>query len=279
MTPYLDYAVRWPSGQNAPGRHAARVSGTGGNFRAFRPFRDLPDARRIDVRRSLLDPFEELVVRQTEQRSTIPVMIAADLSRSMQASSEGTSLQAVSQLARAAARSAHKAGDSFGFIGFDATPREDFYLPCRRGRGAAAHLLERLQGLEPSGRSADGIAALAPFLPRPRSLLILVSDFLMALPLLEAALAALAGHDVAPVVLHEPREHAVPGSGLMRLRDSETGRTRLLLMRPTLRRRWLAARADRRAALDAMFLRHCRAAFHSEGALDVARLGEHLRMG
>jgi hypothetical protein len=279
MTVYLEYAVRWPSGQAAPGRHASRGAGTGGNFSAFRSFRDVPDARRIDVKRSLLDPFEDLVVRQTEQRSGILLVVAADLSCSMQASAGAANLGAVALLAEAASRSAHKAGDSFGFIGFDTVPRLDFYVPCRRGRSAAADLLERLGRLQPDGRGADGMAEIAPFLPRQRSLVVLVSDFLMPLALLERTLVALARHDVAPVVLHEAREHIVPGAGVMRMRDAETGGTRMLLMRRGLRERWRAERAGWRASLDAVFLRHCRAAFHGEGPLDVARLGEHLRMG
>jgi len=272
--PYLDYAVRWPSGQTLPGRHASRGSGTGGNFRAFRAFRDVPDSRRIDVRRSMLDPFEELVVRQTEQRSSISLVVAADLSRSMQASNH----HAVALLAEAASRSAQKAGDSFGFIGFDTTPRKEFYLPCRRGRGAAAELLERLRAHRLQGANAAGIAELMPLLPRQRCLVILVSDFLMPQTLLETSLALLFHHDVAPVVLHEAREHDVPGTGLMRLRDSESGRTRLLVMRPALRRRWFATRTAWRNALDAIFAQNCRPAFHAEGPLDLARLGEHLRM-
>jgi uncharacterized protein (DUF58 family) len=268
---YLDYAVRWPSGQTLPGRHASRASGPGGNFRAFRSFRDVPDARRIDVRRSLMDPFGELVVRQTEQRSFISLVVAADLSRSMQ----GCNLEAVSLLAEAASRSAHKAGDRFGFIGFETTPRTDFYLPCRRSRGAVAQLLPRLRA---QGGSAAGIAALAPFLPMQRSLVVLVSDVLMKPPVLEQALGALSRHDVAPVVLHAAGERDLPAAGLMRLRDAESGRTRLMLMRPALRRRWLAARATRREMLDALFARHCRPAFHAEGPLDLACLSEHLRM-
>ncbi len=271
---YLDYAVRWPSTQTLPGRHASRGAGTGGNFRAFRAFRDVPDSRRIDVRRSMLDPFEDLVVRQTEQRSGISLVVAADLSRSMQASNAS----AVSRLAEAASRSAHKAGDAFGFIGFDAAPRADFYLPCRRGRGAAAELLGRLQAYRPHGTDAAGIAELAPLLPRQRSLVILVSDFLLPPALLEQALKSLFRHDVAPVVLHEAREHDMPSTGLMRLQDAESGRTRLLLMRPALRRRWHAARAARRATLDSIFAQHCRPAFHAEAPLDLACLSEHLRM-
>ena len=272
--PYLDYAVRWPSGQTLPGRHASRGAGTSGNFRAFRSFRDVPDSRRIDVRRSMLDPFGELVVRQTEQRSGISLVVAADLSRSMQSSN----LRAVLLLAEAASRSAHKAGDSFGFIGFDATPRADFYLPCRRSRGAAAQVLARLHANQRQGNSAAGIADMAPLLPRQRCLVVLVSDFLMPPTLLEQALKTLSRHDVAPVVLHEAGEQDVPSTGLMRLRDAESGRTRLLLMRPALRRRWHAARIAWRAKLDTIFAQRCRPAFYAEGPLDLACLSEHLRM-
>jgi uncharacterized protein (DUF58 family) len=273
--PYLDYAVRWRAGQALPGRHTSRVSGAGGHFRAYRPFWQVPDARKIDVRRSIVDPFDEVMVRQTDDRTSISVVVAADVSRSMQASPSGI-LRAVTRLAEAAARSAHRAGDAFGLIGFDAVPREDLYLPPCRSRGASGAALAALRDLHPDGCSADGIAHLAPLLPVRRCLVILASDFLVPFTLLEQALAALATHDVAPVVFHEPAERQLPRAGLMRLRDSETGEQRLCVMRPALARRWQAARDDWRARLDALFLRHCRPGFHVEGRLDVARLGEHL---
>jgi uncharacterized protein (DUF58 family) len=275
--PYLDYAVRWRSGQAFPGRHAARASGQGGDFSAYRPFWQLPDARRIDVRRSIVDPFDDVVVRQTDNRSSLTMMVAADLSRSMQASEGGRNLGSVAMLAEAAARSAHRAGDAFGFVGFDEHITADLYLPPSRARGAAADLVKRLRAWRPAGRNAEGIAALAALMPPRKCLLVLVSDFLLPIAVLEQSLLALARHDVAPVVLHDARERAIPAHGVLRLQDAETGRTRLLIMRPALRRRWQAARAEWRAGLDVVFLRHCRTPFHVEGALDIARLGEHLR--
>lgn len=277
--PYLDYAVRWRAGETLPGRHDSRNAGAGGHFRAFRPFWQLPDARQIDVRRSMIDPFGEVMVRQTENRSGISIVVAADLSRSMRAAPGGANWRGVTFLAQAACRSAHRAADAFGFVGFDAAPRAEFSLPPTRNRGVSGAFLARLRGLQPDGRSGEGIAALAPLLPLRRSLVVLVSDFLMPPGLVERALAGLARHDVAPVVLHEARETTLPRAGLMRLRDAETGRTRLLLMRPSVVRRWQDARRARRDMLDALFLRHCRPAFHAEGFLDIARLGEHLLMG
>lgn len=275
--PYLDYAVRWRSGQAFPGRHAARASGQGGDFSAYRPFWQLPDARRIDVRRSIIDPFDDVVVRQTENRSSLTLMVAADLSRSMHAAEGSQKSGAVAMLAEAAARSAHRAGDAFGFVGFDEALSDDLYLPPSRARGAAADLVSRLRARRPNGGSANGIADLAQAMPPRRCLLVLVSDFLLPMALLEQSLLALARHDVAPVVLHDARERGIPAYGLLRVRDAETGRTRLLAMRPALRRRWQAARAEWRARLDALFLRHCRPAFHAESGLDIARLGEYLR--
>ena len=98
----------------------------------------------------------------------------------------------------------------------------------------------------------------------------------MPLDLIERALASLVRHDVAPVVLQLDIAGAVPSAGLLRLSDAETGRTRLVLMRPALRRRWRAAEEKRRQQLDLLFLRYGRPAFHAAGGLDVQALSGHL---
>jgi uncharacterized protein (DUF58 family) len=273
---HLDYAVRWRAGQALPGRHTSRVGGNGGHFRAYRPFWQVPDARKIDVRRSIVEPFDQVMVRQTDDRTSISVIVAADVSRSMQAASAGGNLSAVASLADAAARSAHRAGDAFGLVGFDSALRRDYYLPPGRSRGASAMAIAGLRTLCPDGRSADGIAQLASLLPSRRCLVILASDFLLPFTILEQALASLAGHDVAPVVFHDAGEQQLPQAGLLCLRDAETSKQRLYVMRPSLARRWQAARDDWRAQLDALFLRQCRPGFHVEGRLDMAMLGEHL---
>jgi hypothetical protein len=51
---YLDYRLRWRAGEPRPGKHPARNSGSGGDFQSYRPFWQLPDASRIDVRRSIV---------------------------------------------------------------------------------------------------------------------------------------------------------------------------------------------------------------------------------
>jgi uncharacterized protein (DUF58 family) len=234
--PYLDYAVRWRAGGTFPGRHAARAQGAGGFFCAYRPFWQVPDARRIDVRRSLADPFGDLVVRQTDSKNAISVIVAADVSRSMKAAPAAGGLNAVAMLAEAASRSARKSGDAFGFVGFDEGVRRNFVLPASRGRTLSDEFLARLRNFAPVGHGAAGLLAVAPLLPSQKSLVLLVSDFLMPFDVLQEGLETLARHDVAPVVLHEARERALPPTGLVRLVDAESGQKRLVLMRPAMRR-------------------------------------------
>ncbi len=276
-TPFLDYAVRWRTGDARPGKHAARALGAGGNFRGLKPFWQVPDARHIDVRRSITDPFDTIMVRQTENRGSIALVLAADLSASMRAAPGMCHLDTLATLAHAASRAAHRAGDNFGFIAFDETIRQDFLLPPTRARGPATHIAQRLPTARATARGAAAIADLTWHLPERRCLVLLVSDFLLPLTLLDTALRRLARHDIAPVVLHGPDPATMPRAGLLRLRDAEDGRTRLVLMRPGVHRRWLQSCATWRAALDGVFARHCRAAFHVQGALDLAALGVHLQ--
>jgi len=270
--PYLDYSVRWRTGDQRPGKHAARQAGTGGNFRAYRPFWQMPDARHIDVRRSIVDPAGEVIVRQMEQRSSIVVVLAADVSRSMM----GAPMQSVAALAQAAARSATRAGDSFGVFAFDEAVRHDIRLSPSRARGAAASATDGLRDFSPVGRSAAGISNLASLLPSRRCLLLLASDFLMPLDLLDAALTTLSRHDVAPIILGTQSRQSLPRAGLLRLRDLETGAPRLMLMRPALHRRWREAADTRQRDLQAVFERHGRTPFHATGAIDIAQLSQHL---
>ncbi len=277
---YLDYRVRWRAGDQRPGKHAARQAGAGGNFRGYRPFWQLPDARHIDVRRSIVDPFGDVIVRQMEQSSAIVLVIAADVSRSMAGRSDGsglaTGLKSVAALAQAAARSALRAGDAFGFLAFDERIRDDLSYPPSRRRAVGRDLPAALAGLAPAGRSAAGILDLATRLPSRRCLLILASDFLMPLDLLERGLASLARHDVAPIVLGEAGERHLPRAGLLRIRDVETNGTRLMLMRPALHRRWREAEAARRNRLHDLFARHGRPPFLARGMIDIAAVSQHL---
>ncbi|WOJ91349.1 DUF58 domain-containing protein [Methylocapsa polymorpha] len=276
----ISYRIRWSPSQYGHGSHRAHHYGADGDFYDYVPFWRQPDARRIDLRQSLRNPFGEIYVRQSEQRSRIAVYVIADLSASMRFGEGMPKMRILQQLARAVAITAHRAGDAFGFIGCDEDVRDELFLPASRKRGNETEILNRLSRFAPSGRSAQGLRRAAERLGAHRKLIFLVSDFHMPLADVEAALETLARHDVASIVLRCAEEtQDLPSWGLMELRDLESGKARLTLMRPNLRKTLLARARERERSLERLCLRFGRAPFRIIDRLDADRLSEHLLLG
>jgi hypothetical protein len=109
-----------------------------------------------------------------------------------------------------------------------------------------------------------------------RSLVFLLSDFHLPLPLVDATLASLAAHTVVPVLLADAAETAPPlAPGLAPTVEPESGRRGWLWWRPALRERWAAAAAARRAELQALFRRHRVGPLVVEGAFDADAVTRH----
>ena len=109
-----------------------------------------------------------------------------------------------------------------------------------------------------------------------RSLVFLVSDFHFALDLLDALLSGLARHQVVPVVLADSSEHEpVPGFGLVRVADAETGEERTLLMRPAVRRRLQAEAERRREALSDCLAAHGAVPIELADRFDADRVNDY----
>lgn len=242
-----------PRGSFAADRVGAHTSSEVGGFGIFRdqaPFMRYPDARRIDVRATLRDPFGGTYVRRFEQRAAIDVCALVDLSASMGFVGAADRFRVAVDLCAALAYSATRVGDRFGLFACNEAPIERASLPATRSRRAALAAVERLGAEKPCGSSAKGVLAAAAALGATRKLVFLISDFRWPERLIEQAFDALAPHDVAPLVLVDSLESAPPQWGLLQLRDSESGGRRLLLMRPALQRRWIEAEQARRRSLD-----------------------------
>jgi len=94
----------------------------------------------------------------------------------------------------------------------------------------------------------------------------LASDFHLPTLLLDQVLETLAAHFVVPLVLWDELRtdgefRALPRVGLTQLEDAESGRRRLLFVRPSLRAAWRHRFAERRASLIQCFARHARRPF------------------
>ncbi len=248
------YEVGWLAPGRYPGHHRSLSTGPGFEVRGHASLLSAPDARRVDLRASLRDPFGQWIVRTYRQRSAIEMYVLADLSASMGFVGAHRKLDILAAFTASAAYSAYRTGDAFGFIGVDEEVRKDFFVPATRIAGAGAALGAKLCSFEPDRTSSAALPHAGSWLPRRRCLVFLVSDFHIPQPLLTAALDVLARHHVVPVVIWDRAESSpTPRFGLSVVRDSESARRRTLLLRPALRRKLAAAFRERRASLHQLF--------------------------
>lgn len=248
------YKVPWRGGLHHPGLHRGVQIGVGNDFYREVPLAQATDPRRLDLRATLRDPFEEIKARAYRQHNAVPVYQIADLSASMRF---GRKSRILRDFTAALGYSSYRTGDPFGFIGCDRVLREDFYFPASRARERGYEISERLGAFRDWGDSSAGLADAAERIGGRRSLVFLTSDFLFPPRLLERILELMSMHTVVPVVIGDTGEHrGLPGFGLVRLRDSETGRARLLLLRGSLRQRVVEEFAARRQQLLTLCMRY-----------------------
>lgn len=264
----------------APGIHRAAGAGLTGAFLRHGSILDTPDARRIDVRASITDPFGGLKVRRFENRARIDVFVVLDLSGSMAFGRTGDGDDPVADLCAAVAHAAIRSQDRFGMIAAGPKPRQDLAMRATRRAGLPDEIWRRISRDAGEGAGVAGLLAMLDAIPHRRSLVFVVSDFLMPERDVEDLLGRLWRHDVAPVVVRSSAvETKLPRFGLVETTDLETGRRRLALMRRSLREAWLARARERRAALDAIFRRHGRPAFDLVDRFDPDAFVDHLISG
>jgi uncharacterized protein (DUF58 family) len=271
-----------PRGRFQAGRAGAHPSSEVGGFGVFRdqvPFLRYPDARRVDIRATLLNPFEETYVRRFEQRQSIDVYAIVDLSASMAFVGAVEKFSIVCDLCESLALSALRIGDRFGLIGCDHGMRDDVLLGATRSRGAAFRAARRLRDARRNGTNAQGFLDAAAKLGMLRKLVLLISDFRWPLSFIEDVFAAFARHDAIPVVISDSAEESPPSWGLLELSDSETGRRRLSVLRPQLREKWIERERERRAAIARLASSWARPPIFIRDAFDAFKFSNRLTAG
>jgi hypothetical protein len=228
------YQVSWRTHGATPGHHYSTQFGGGFEFHGHAPLISHPDPRNLDIHASLHDPFGQFAVRTFRQRSSIPVFVVADLSASMNFIGTVSKPETRAWITACVAYSAFRTGDPFGFVACGETIDPKLLVPLRWYKGIAPELFNRLRNFSPAEQSANGLFQAAPFLGRRKALVFLVSDFHFSLATLSRLMQTLETHDVVPIVVWDSLEVPRPGHGFYRLMDPETGKSRLLLLRPGL---------------------------------------------
>lgn len=250
------YFVPWRSMSVHLGEHLGLQRGLGFEYRGNVPLLDYPDARRMDLRQTLRDPYAQIHVRMFNQDNTTPLFALCDLSASMQFRGRRHKLDEAMKIAASVARSAQENGDVFGLVGYHQTVVEEATLPLSPYMQQAFELIDALRDYRDGGNGADGILQVPQYLSQHRGLVFWISDFHMPLALIEQAMSMLSRHQVVPVVLWDEREYRdLPSFGFGTLIDPESGMDRTVFFRAALTARFRAAFAARREALEALFLK------------------------
>lgn len=254
QAPEIHYRVPWRAAGSFPGAHASQQRGAGLRFRNHVPLADAPDPRRFDVRASLRDPFGRIQVRVFEQSSSIPVFVVADLSASMDYAGTVRKRDVIADFVACLSFSAWRTGDTFGFVGCGTSARAPLVQPPTFNRASGLELAQRLRGETLRDGDAGALLRAADYLGGRRALVFLLSDFHLPDPFINELLERLAYHETVPVVVWDEAEYQrLPGFGLARVTDPESGRSRLLFMRRALRERIRERYRARREALSALF--------------------------
>lgn len=238
------------------GGYMSPLRGDGFEFDQHRPYRHGDDVRRIDWNATarLGTPF----LRQTRAERELQMVLAADLSRSMQFGSGRSKHEAMVLVTACLLFSALAEQVRSGVLGFDNAVR-DWTAPVGDAPTAWAALTRLWEVGRPARRSSlrPAIAHLLRALRRT-TMVVVVSDFeadedLDRLP--ELAMLA-ERHDVIAVVLEDPAETRLPaGAGYVRVRDVESDAEVTVGLSDEVRQLYAAAVTRRRAALRDAFYR------------------------
>lgn len=272
----FSYHINWRSRSRRPGRHRSNQRGMGMEFRGHTTLLAYPDPRRIDIRQTIRDPLEQVYVRIFNQKSATPVFVLCDMSGSMQYGSQQRKISVAADIAQSIAQSVTHNGDPVGFIGFDDEIREDWLCTLSARPHTMIEMVENLRTYMPEEVSSTALIDTVRMLPRERSLIFLVSDFHMPMKHLEDSLILMLRHHIIPVVLWDTSEYAnLPEFGITNVTDPETGAKRTLFLRKDYRARIMQSFADRRKAIEDLFLRFDMQPFFVENHFDADLLTDY----
>lgn len=250
------YYIPWKSSSQHAGDHRGTQRGIGFEYRGNVPLVDYPDARRMDLRQTLRDPYEQVQVKLFNQDNTTPVYAVCDLSGSMQYQGGQRKLSKAKEIAASIASSAFNAGDVFSFIAYDREVLEDYTFPLSHYLHRSLEVIAQLEGRIEQRVGGEGILEVPQYLSQNRGLVFWISDFHMPPPLIEQALNSMSMHQIVPIVLWDAKEYrSLPKFGFGSMIDPETGMNRTVFFREALREKFQAAFDARRLALERLFLK------------------------
>lgn len=254
VRPFL-YRISQLGFRAMPGAHPSAMTGAGQLFKRHDSLLANPDPRRLDLRASVLNPYQDYKVKVYQQNSRMPVLVIADLSRSLSYQGTADKQNTLADFVASVAYSAQQTGDGFSLLGCGKTIDTRWLVAEQFGLGLIPSLQHSLKTLKLSGK-AESLNDIRRYLPAKRALVFVVSDFHLPVESINQLFALLTGHSIVPVVLWDDTEcAAIPEWGIWKVKDLESQSTRTFLLRPSYKRKIVAAFQQRKQRLQQL----CRA--------------------
>ena len=276
QTDTFDYHISWKTRGHHPGQHKSDQRGMGIEFAGHSNLLDYPDPRRIDLRQTIRDPLEQIYVRIFNQRSSTPVMIASDLSSSMNFGLEKSKLRFASEISTVISNSVSTRSDAIGFIGFNDQTETKWWAPISYRPHRTNLLIDKLKNYHPKNSSHKGIKRVFKVLPKDHTLVFLISDFHMPIADIEESLSKLTKHTIVPIVIWSKAEYQdLPNFGIMNLNDPETGENTTLFLRKKLKAKIIDKFEQRKVDLKNIFLKYNSPPFFVEDKFDPLDMSQY----
>ena len=270
------YQIPWKSSSIHSGEHRGAQRGLGFEYRGNISLIDHPDARRIDLRQTLRDPYEQIQVKLFNQDNTTPIFAVCDCSSSMQFKGHVRKLDLAMEICASVAYSAFNAGDVFSFIAYNQQVLEDFTQPLSHHIHQSFALIEMLKDYKQMRTDSTGIFEVPQYLSQNRGLVFWISDFHMPLAQLEQALNAMSVHQIVPIVLWDDQEYKrLPKFGFGNMLDPETGMSRSIFFRESVKNNFEAAFLKRKEQLDQLFTSFDYQPIYFSDAFNAEAMGEY----
>ncbi len=239
--------VTWRSSSVRPGSGERRsfYRGSGYDFEAVEEYLPGDDPRDINWRATAQLDDEDVVLKDVHREPRdIKVFILTDLNPTMSFGTfRATKRHLAAELAACIMRSAEKTQDRVGF-GSYTEARLEKWLPTRAPQRlllpALVNILE--QPASKAGSTGSGLVKALAALPKKRSLVFVISDFLHLKDVERLALkkAALL-HDVVCLIVQDRRERELPPVwGFYTFQDLRSGRRKTIFVSSRTRQRFRA---------------------------------------
>ena len=224
------------------GEYHSIFRGRGMEFSEVREYIPGDDIRTIDW--NVTARYNHPYVKIFREERELTVVLAVDLSGSGDFGSSDKMRREISaEIAAVLAFAATRNNDKVGLLLF--TDKIEKFIPPKKGRFHVLRLIREVLYFKPTGRKTE-IAGAMDYLLRvikKRSVFFLISDFLdkdFYQPLSMAANK----HDLIAAHIYDPLERRIPKTGIVSLKDLETGHEILIDFSNEENRRNLALKAD-----------------------------------